>query len=106
MKAHVSAIINATSLPCMLYNNPVSYGTDFLPEHIQELANEHPNLQAVKKSVADAHRVIAIRGPIRDRRAPFVLRSDPVVLGEIGGSGGGLIGTAHAFPHSVGGPFN
>src|SRR5277367_4213549 len=35
MKAHVSAVLKSTPLSCMLYNNPVSYGTDFLPEHIQ-----------------------------------------------------------------------
>jgi len=31
MKAHVEAVFRATSLSCMLYNNPVAYGTDFLP---------------------------------------------------------------------------
>ena len=40
MKHHVSAVIRATTLPCMLYNNPIAYGTDFLPEHIRELAAE------------------------------------------------------------------
>ena len=48
MRAHVSAVIAATSLPCMLYNNPIAYKTDFLPEQIAELAQEHPNLAAVK----------------------------------------------------------
>ena len=38
MKAHVSAVIAATDLPCMLYNNPLAYKTDFLPQHILELA--------------------------------------------------------------------
>ena len=41
MKQHVSAIIAATPLSCMLYNNPVAYTTDFLPEQIAELAQEH-----------------------------------------------------------------
>ena len=49
MKQHVSAIIAATSLSCMLYNNPVAYNTDFLPEQIAELAQEHTNLAAVKE---------------------------------------------------------
>jgi len=61
MKAHVSAVMKATPLSCMLYNNPISYGTDFLPEQILELANEHSNLHAVKDSCADARRVTAIR---------------------------------------------
>src|SRR5262249_49066596 len=48
MKAHVVAILRAAPLSCMLYNNPVAYKTDFLPEQIAELAGEHPNLEAVK----------------------------------------------------------
>src|SRR4051794_18956306 len=38
MKAHIVAVLRATGLSCMLYNNPVAYKTDFLPEHIAELA--------------------------------------------------------------------
>src|SRR4029453_16484729 len=50
MKAHVEAVFRATKLSCMLYNNPVAYGTDFLPEQIAELAAEHENFEAVKES--------------------------------------------------------
>jgi 1-pyrroline-4-hydroxy-2-carboxylate deaminase len=31
-EAHFRAVIAATKLPCMLYNNPVAYGTDVTPE--------------------------------------------------------------------------
>jgi 1-pyrroline-4-hydroxy-2-carboxylate deaminase len=48
MKAHVAAIFRATPLSCMLYNNPVTYGADFLPEQIQELASDFENFEAVK----------------------------------------------------------
>ena len=98
MKAHVSAIINATSLPCMLYNNPVSYGTDFLPEHIQELANEHPNLQAVKESSTDVRRIMAIRALIGDRLALFVGVDDAIVEGIYAGAVGWIAGLVNAFP--------
>ena len=30
-RAHFAAIFTATDLPCMLYNNPIAYGTDVLP---------------------------------------------------------------------------
>ncbi len=33
-RAHMAAVFHATPLPCMLYNNPVAYGADFLPEQI------------------------------------------------------------------------
>src|SRR5215471_407437 len=50
MKTHVAAVFEATPLSCMLYNNPIAYGTDFLPEQIQELARESANLESVKES--------------------------------------------------------
>lgn len=52
MKTHVAAVFAATPLSCMLYNNPIAYGTDFLPEQIGELAGEHANFEAVKESSA------------------------------------------------------
>ena len=61
MKTHVAAVFEATPLSCMLYNNPVAYGTDFLPEQIRELAGEHENFEAVKESSTDVRRVSAIR---------------------------------------------
>jgi len=48
MKAHIVAVLSATDLPCMLYNNPPAYQTDFLPEQVAELAGEHSNLRAVE----------------------------------------------------------
>src|SRR5260370_30720466 len=50
MKNHVSAIIGATGLSCMLYNNPVAYKTDFLPAEIRDPAPHHPNLHARKET--------------------------------------------------------
>src|SRR5205814_8294884 len=67
MKAHVAAVFQATPLSCMLYNNPVAYGTDFLPEQIAELASEHGNLHAVKESSTDARRVSGIRALLKNR---------------------------------------
>ena len=67
MKAHVAAVFEATPLACMLYNNPVAYGTDFLPEQIQELAAESENFTAVKESSTDVRRVSAIRALLENR---------------------------------------
>src|SRR5580698_1438670 len=79
MKAHVTAVISATSLPCMLYNNPIAYGTDFRPEQIQELAAENRNLEAVKESSADVRRVSAIRA-LLDHRLAICVGVDDAVL--------------------------
>ena len=69
MRAHVSAILAATPLSSMLYNNPIAYKTDFLPEQIAELASSHENLHAVKESSADIRRIAAIRSLLADRPA-------------------------------------
>jgi len=98
MKAHVAAIFRATPLSCMLYNNPIAYGTDFLPEQIQELASEHDNLAAVKESSADARRVSAIRALLDQRLAILVGVDDAVLEAAAVGATGWIAGLANALP--------
>ena len=98
MKAHVGTIISATELSCMLYNNPIAYGTDFLPEHIAELAVEHPNLHAVKESSADVRRVTALRSLLGDRLSLFVGVDDIIVEGLRASATGWIAGLANALP--------
>jgi 4-hydroxy-tetrahydrodipicolinate synthase len=98
MNAHVAAIFRATPLECMLYNNPVSYGTDFLPEQIAELAAEHKNLVAVKESSTDVRRVTAIRALVGDRLQVFVGVDDAIVEGIAAGAVGWVAGLVNAFP--------
>jgi 1-pyrroline-4-hydroxy-2-carboxylate deaminase len=98
MKTHVAAVFDATALSCMLYNNPIAYGTDFLPEQIQELADEHENLEAVKESSTDARRVSAIRA-LLNRRLQISVGVDDAVLEAIGvGATGWVAGLANALP--------
>jgi len=98
MKTHVSAVFRATPLSCMLYNNPVAYGTDFLPEQIQELAAEHDNLESVKESSADARRVSAIRALLGERLEVFVGVDDAIIEGIGVGATGWIAGLANALP--------
>jgi 1-pyrroline-4-hydroxy-2-carboxylate deaminase len=98
MKNHVSTIIAATPLSCMLYNNPVSYKTDFLPAEIAELAAEHANLHAVKESSADVRRVSAIREVLGDRLDIFVGVDDVLVEGVSAGAKGWVAGLVNAYP--------
>jgi 4-hydroxy-tetrahydrodipicolinate synthase len=97
-RAHVAAILEATPLPGLLYNNPVAYGTDFLPGQIEELALEFPNLAAVKESSTDVRRVTAIRALIGDRLALFVGVDDAIVEGIGAGAVGWVAGLVNALP--------
>jgi 4-hydroxy-tetrahydrodipicolinate synthase len=98
MKAHVSAVFKATSLSCMLYNNPVAYGTDFTPEQIQELASEHGNLHSVKESSTDARRVSGIRVLLQNRLEIFIGVDDAIVEAVGVGASGWIAGLANALP--------
>jgi 4-hydroxy-tetrahydrodipicolinate synthase len=98
MKAHVSAVFRATPLSCMLYNNPIAYGTDFLPEQIQELAVEHENFESVKESSSDARRVAAIRALVGNRLEVFVGVDDAIVEAIAVGATGWIAGLANALP--------
>jgi dihydrodipicolinate synthase/N-acetylneuraminate lyase len=105
-KFHVDAVIRATRLPCMLYNNPVAYGTDFLPEQIQELAKAHRNLEAVKESSTDVRRITAIRALTGSRLAIAVGVDDVIVEGIRAGAVGWVAGLANAFPNESVALFN
>jgi dihydrodipicolinate synthase/N-acetylneuraminate lyase len=98
MKTHVEAVFRATPLSCMLYNNPVAYGTDFLPEQIQELAAECESFESVKESSTDARRVSAIRALLGDRLEVFVGVDDAIIEGIGVGAKGWIAGLANALP--------
>lgn len=96
-EAHISAVISATSLPCMLYNNPVAYGTDVTPSQIAELT-KHTNFCAVKESSGDVRRVAAIRELMGDRLAIFAGLDDTIVECIYAGAVGWVAGLANALP--------
>ena len=97
-KAHIAAILSSTPLEAMLYNNPVAYGTDFVPQQISELAAEFSNLAAVKESSTDVRRVTAIRALTGNRLAIFVGVDDAIVEGVEAGAVGWIAGLANALP--------
>ncbi|MEP6704861.1 MAG: dihydrodipicolinate synthase family protein [Acidobacteriota bacterium] len=98
MNEHIAAVCAATELSCMLYNNPVAYGTDFLPEQIAELTDGIANLHAVKESSTDVRRITAIRALTGDRLRIFVGVDDAIVEGINAGAVGWIAGLVSAFP--------
>lgn len=98
MGAHLRAVIAATDLPCMLYNNPIAYKTDFSPEQIAELANEFPNVQAVKESSGDVRRFAALRSLLGNRLELLVGMDDAIVEGVAMGARGWIAGLVNAYP--------
>lgn len=95
---HFEAIFEATPLSCMLYNNPIAYGVDVLPEQVSELAQRNANLHSIKESSADVRRVTEIRRLIGDRLKIFVGVDDLIVEGIAAGATGWIAGLVNAFP--------
>ncbi len=98
MKAHMTAVISATDLPCIIYNNPVAYKTDFIPTQIKELADELPNVEAVKESSTDARRMAGIREVCGDRVTLGVGVDDCALEGFAMGAKFWITGVGDAFP--------
>lgn len=97
-KVHVSTILNATKLSCMLYNNPIAYKVDFIPEQVLELVTEHPNLHAIKESSADVRRVMALRALMSAEFKILVGVDDAIVEALEMGAVGWIAGLVNAFP--------
>jgi 1-pyrroline-4-hydroxy-2-carboxylate deaminase len=97
-KAHVAAIFNATKLSCMLYNNPVAYKVDYIPEQVRELLGEFENLHAIKESSADVRRVAALKAIVGDRLRILVGVDDAIVESIYMGAVGWVAGLVNAFP--------
>jgi 4-hydroxy-tetrahydrodipicolinate synthase len=96
-RAHFTAVIKATDLSCMLYNNPSAYGTDLLPAHVAELA-QLANVHGVKDSSGDARRTTGIRAEVGDRLDLLVGLDDMVVEGVKAGARGWVAGLVNALP--------
>ena len=97
-QAHFDAIIEATDLSCMLYNNPIAYDTDLLPDQIAGLAERHDNLHAVKESSGDIRRITEIRRQCGDRLAIFAGIDDLIVEAIDAGAVGWIAGLVNALP--------
>jgi 4-hydroxy-tetrahydrodipicolinate synthase len=97
-RAHYSAVIGATSLSCMLYNNPIAYRTDVTAPQIAELVEQHENLHAMKESSGDVRRVTAVRERLGDRIAVFAGLDDMILEAVPAGASGWIAGLVNALP--------
>jgi 1-pyrroline-4-hydroxy-2-carboxylate deaminase len=97
-RAYFAAVLDATPLPSMLYNNPSAYGTDTTAEEVLKLAEDHANLVAVKESSGDVRRITALRTLLGDRVDVAVGLDDAIVEGIAAGAAGWVAGLANALP--------
>ncbi len=98
--AFLKGVAGATSLPIMLYNNPIAYGTDLLPEDFAAL-DDHPAFQAIKESSGDTRRISALRRLTGDRYAIFCGIDDLAFECFALGAVGWVAGLVCAFPRET-----
>jgi len=90
-------IARNTSLPIMLYNNPVDYKTEITLDMFEELAAEK-NIEAVKESTRDVTNVIRMQNRFGDR-FKILCGVDTLTLEELVTGADGLVaGLVCAFP--------
>jgi len=90
-------IAASTSLPIMIYNNPVDYKIEVTIDMFSELASV-PNIQAVKESTRDITNVTRMRNKFGDRFS-ILCGVDTLALEELlVGADGWVAGLVCAFP--------
>jgi 4-hydroxy-tetrahydrodipicolinate synthase len=81
----------------MVYNNPVAYKVDVVPEMFSELADE-PKFVAIKESSENVRRIMDIRNLVGDRYQIFTGVDDLAMESLAVGADGWLAGLVCAFP--------
>jgi 4-hydroxy-tetrahydrodipicolinate synthase len=94
---HYRAVAQATDLPIMCYNNPVSYGVDIPPALFAEMADE-PKFVAVKESSENVRRITDLKNVCGDRYLLFCGVDDLVLESVLLGAVGWVSGLVNAFP--------
>jgi 1-pyrroline-4-hydroxy-2-carboxylate deaminase len=94
---HFRTVAQATPLPIMVYNNPVSYGVDVTVEMFSELA-DLKNIVAIKESSEDTRRLTDLRNEFGDRFTLFAGVDDVALESLMLGAQGWVSGLTNAFP--------
>ena len=94
---HFRTVANATDLPILVYNNPVSYKVDITPEMFVELSDE-PNLVAIKESSDNVRRITDLKNACGKRYTLLCGVDDLVLESILLGAQGWVSGLVNAFP--------
>jgi len=90
-------IAAASSLPIMIYNNPIAYGVDVTPRILESLADTK-EIVCVKEESGDIRRVTDIKVALGDRFSVFCGVDDLIVESLALGVTGWVSGMTNAWP--------
>jgi len=94
MLTHFGAILEATKLPCIIYNIPGRTAANMLPATFAELCRRHANVAGIKESTGDVNQFTAI---LRDRAradVTFWAGDDYIFLPSLAIGGYGVVSVA------------
>ncbi len=91
------AIAGASSLPIMIYNNPIAYGVDVTPDVLEALADT-PEIVCIKEESGDIRRVTDIAVAVGDRFSVFCGVDDVIVESMALGVTGWVSGMTNVWP--------
>ncbi|SHF77043.1 4-hydroxy-tetrahydrodipicolinate synthase [Arenibacter palladensis] len=94
---YFTAIANSTSLPIMIYNNPVDYKIEVTLDMFEELI-KCDNIQAVKESTRDITNVIRIKNRFGDRLKVLTGVDTLALESLVTGADGWVAGLVCAYP--------
>ncbi len=97
LRAHVTTVARATSLPIMLYNNPPAYRVGFSIDDLAILADQ-PTIKAIKESAPDTRRITDVINAFGDRFDVFAGLDDMALECLLLGAKGWVSGLTNAFP--------
>lgn len=95
--AWYKAVAGASSLPIMIYNNPIAFGVDVTPEVLAMLADT-PRIVCVKEESGDVRRVTDIAVALGDRFSVFCGVDDQIVESLALGVTGWVSGMTNVWP--------
>ncbi len=95
---YFKTVANSTSLPIMIYNNPVDYKLLVTLDMFQELLDACPNIQAVKESTRDTTNITRIKNRFGDRLAIMTGVDTLALESLVLGADGWVAGLVDAFP--------
>lgn len=90
-------IASASSLPIMIYNNPIAYGVDVTVDVLRELADT-PEIVCIKEETGDIRRVTDMYVAFADRFGIFCGVDDQIVESSALGVTGWVSGMTNVWP--------
>lgn len=97
---YFKAVAQSTSLPIVIYNNPVDYKIGVSVDMFKQLI-DCPNIQAVKESTRDITNVTRMKNAFGDR-IKILCGVDTLALEcQVAGSDGWIAGLVNAFPRET-----